>query len=324
MTTRTPRHGRARRLAADPDGVAEAARVLRGGGLVALPTETVYGLAARADDPDAVARIYAAKGRPSFNPLIVHVADAAMAAEVAEVAEVDAVARGLMDRFWPGPLTLVLPARRGLAQAVTAGLPTVAVRCPDGIARDVIRAVGVPLAAPSANPSGRVSPTTAAHVLDGLGDRIDAVLDGGPCAVGIESTILRVHPPTLLREGGLAAEEVEAALGHPLERDTTPGRVAAPGQMGSHYAPKAAVRLGVAVRAPDAVFVGYGTAQADVLLSEAGDPVEAAARLFAALRAADDIATARGLSRIDVAPVPEEGLGRAVNDRLRRAAAPRG
>ena len=300
--------------------MAEAARLLRAGGLVGLPTETVYGLAAVASDADAVARIFAAKGRPAFNPLIVHVADLSMAAAVADL---DPAARRLAERFWPGPLTLVLPARPGLAPAVTAGLATVALRCPDGIARDVIRAVSAPLAAPSANPSGQVSPTTADHVLEGLGDRIDAVLDGGPCAVGIESTILRVDPPTLLREGGLSAEALEAALGHPLSRDTTPGRVAAPGQLASHYAPRADVRLN-AERAADAVFVGFGPGPADLSLSEAGEAAEAAARLFAVLREADALAAARGLRRIDVAPVPEAGLGRAVNDRLRRAAAPRG
>ena len=320
MTTRTPRHGGAARLPADAGGVARAAAILRGGGLVAIPTETVYGLAARADDADAVGRLYAAKGRPAFNPLIVHVADAAMAEEVAVV---DDAARDLVRRFWPGPLTLVLPARGGLAPAVTAGLPTVALRCPRGVARDVIRAVGAPLAAPSANPSGRVSPTTADHVLEGLGDRIDAVLDGGPCPVGVESTILRLDPPTVLREGGLARGALEAVLG-PLPLDDTPERVAAPGQMASHYAPGASVRLGVAARAPGAVLVGFGPMAADLSLSEAGDTAEAARRLFAVLRAADAEAARRGLGRIDVAPVPEEGLGRAVNDRLRRAAAPRG
>ena len=319
MTTRTPRHGGARRLASDVDGVSEAARILRGGGLVGLPTETVYGLAALASDPAAVARIYAAKGRPAFNPLIVHVADRAMAEAVASP---DPTARALMDRFWPGPLTLVLPARAGPAPAVTAGLPTVAVRCPEGIARAVIAAVGAPLAAPSANPSGRVSPTTADHVLAAMGDRIDAVLDGGPCAVGVESTILRTDPPTLLREGGLPVEALEVALGHPLARDMTPGRVAAPGQMASHYAPRATVRL-EAARASDGVYVGFGPGPADLSLSEGGDPAQAAARLFAVLREADALADARNLDRIDVAPIPEVGLGRAVNDRLRRAAAPR-
>ncbi|CUH40343.1 t(6)A37 threonylcarbamoyladenosine biosynthesis protein RimN [Jannaschia seosinensis] len=302
--------------------VAEAAALLRRGGLVAFPTETVYGLGANATDGRAVARIFAAKGRPSFNPLIVHVADLAAAERLAVF---DDVARRLAERFWPGPLTLVLPLRagHGLSPLVTAGLDTVGLRVPAApLAQALLAAAGVPVAAPSANPSGRVSPTRADHVRAGLGDAVDAVLDGGACAVGLESTILRTRPLTLLREGGLAAEEIEAVTG-PLERDVTPGRVSAPGQLSSHYAPGVPVRLGVTVRARDAVLIGFGPVAGDLTLSTSGDVVEAAAALFDALHRADALAAARGAARIDVAPVPEAGLGRAINDRLRRAAAPR-
>ncbi len=319
-STRTRRH-EVRVFA--PHEVAEAAEVLRGGGLLAFPTETVYGLGADAGDGRAVAGIFAAKGRPAFNPLIVHVADLAAAERIAVF---DGVARAMAARFWPGPLTLVLPLRggHGLSSLVTAGLETVAVRVPAaGLARALLAAVGRPVAAPSANPSGRVSATRAEHVLAGLGDRIDGVLDGGPCAVGLESTILRTDPPVLLREGGLAAEEIEAALGHVLPRDVTPGRVRAPGQLASHYAPGRPVRLDVTARAEDAVLIGFGAVAGDMTLSRRGDLAEAAANLFDHLHAADTLARARDAARIDVAPVPWLGLGRAINDRLRRAAAPR-
>ena len=303
--------------------VAEAARLLRSGGLVAFPTETVYGLGADATNGEAVARIFAAKGRPAFNPLIVHVVDAAMAELLAVF---DAVARDLAARFWPGPLTPVLPLREGhgLSPLTVAGLGTVGLRVPAAaLAREMLAVAGVPVAAPSANPSGRVSPTRAAHVHAGLGDAVDMVLDGGPCGVGLESTILRTDPPTLLREGGLAAEEIEAVTG-PLGRDVTPGRVSAPGQMESHYAPGVPVRLGVTARDRDAVLIGFGPVAGDLTLSAAGDVIAAAANLFDALHRADALAAQRGASRIDVTPVPEVGLGRAINDRLRRAAAPRG
>ncbi|UWQ22731.1 L-threonylcarbamoyladenylate synthase [Jannaschia sp. W003] len=314
--TGTPRHGTIR-------DAALAGRLIARGGLVAFPTETVYGLGADARDGRAVARIYEAKGRPAFNPLIVHVADLAAARRIARL---DAVAERLAEAFWPGPLTLVLPLAEGhgLASLVLAGLDTVAVRVPAAApAQAVLRAAGVPVAAPSANPSGRLSPTRAEHVVAGLGDRVDAVLDGGACAVGLESTILRADPPTLLREGGLAAERIEALLGRPLPRDVTPGRVAAPGQLASHYAPARPLAMDVATFAPDAVRIGFGAARGDLSLSPAGDVAEAAASLFDVLHRADALAGARGASRIEVAPVPERGLGRAVNDRLRRAAAPR-
>ncbi|MCK0167729.1 L-threonylcarbamoyladenylate synthase [Jannaschia sp. S6380] len=301
----------------------QAADRLRRGGLVAFPTETVYGLGADATDARAVARVFAAKGRPAFNPLIVHVGDLAAAERLAVF---DPVARDLAARFWPGPLTLVLRLAEGhaLAPLVTAGLDTVAIRVPAApLARDLLAAVGRPVAAPSANRSGQVSATRAAHVREGLGADVDLVLDGGPCPVGLESTILRTDPLALLREGGLAAEAIEAALGHAVPRDVTPGKVQAPGQLSSHYAPNAAVRLDVVDAEGDAVHIGFGPVAGDMTLSATGDVVEAAANLFDMLHRADALARARGLARIDVAPIPEVGLGRAINDRLRRAAAPR-
>jgi L-threonylcarbamoyladenylate synthase len=322
--TETPRHAprATARLGPDAAGLAEAARLLRQGGLVAFPTETVYGLGADATDPAAVARIFAAKGRPGFNPLIVHVADAAEAAALADLTG----AEGLIARFWPGPLTLVLPLRPGhpLAPAVTAGLPTVALRAPaHPLARALMAATRRPLAAPSANPSGRVSATRAEHVLAGLDGRIDAVLDGGPCEVGVESAIVAPGPPArLLREGGLPAEALGAVTG-PLARDLTPGRVAAPGQLASHYAPRLPVRLDATAPDAEAVLIGFGPIAGDLSLSPAGDLAQAAARLFDALHRADALAAARGAARIDVAPIPDRGLGRAIRDRLARAAAPR-
>ncbi|MFN4058322.1 MAG: L-threonylcarbamoyladenylate synthase [Roseinatronobacter sp.] len=310
------------RLLPDTDGIAQAAALLQAGALVALPTETVYGLAGDARNPQAVAAIYGAKGRPSFNPLIVHVADVTEAARFAELGD---LGRMLARAFWPGPLTLVAPLRdgHGLADAVSAGLPTVAVRVPaHPVARAVLRAFGGPISAPSANPSGRISPTTAAHVLAGLDGRIAAVLDGGACGVGVESTILgvtegQVH---LLRPGGIPLEAVAEVTGLPVH-DPHGGTITAPGQMASHYAPRAELRLNVTTPAPGEVWIGFGPdcAGAALSLSETGDLTEAAARLFATLHAADQMG-----APIAVAPVPETGLGRAINDRLRRAAAPRG
>lgn len=320
-STGTQRH--TRRLTGQ-DGIPEAARLLRNGALVAFATETVYGLGADATNGQAVAAIYAAKGRPSFNPLIVHVPDINA---LAGLAVLGPQARQLAEAFWPGPLTLVLPVAPGapLSSLVTAGLDTVAVRVPAApLARDLLRAVGRPVAAPSANRSGRISATRPEHVLAGLDGRIDAILDGGACAVGLESTILRPDPAVLLREGGLAAETIEAALGIALPRDVTPGRVQAPGQLASHYAPGAAVRLNVAAPSLGAVLIGFGELVGDLTLSRTGDLVEAAANLFDVLHRADDLATSRGAARIDVAAIPQQGLGRAINDRLSRAAAPRG
>ncbi|MBL9061795.1 L-threonylcarbamoyladenylate synthase [Tabrizicola sp.] len=309
-------------LAPDDAGIAEAARLLAAGELVAFPTETVYGLGGDARSDRAVARIYQAKGRPSFNPLIVHLPDLKA---VEAIAEVGPKARMLAQAFWPGPLTLVLPLRNGagISPLVTAGLSTVAVRVPaHPLAQRLLRAFGGPLAAPSANPSGRVSPTRAEHVLEGLTGRIAAVLDGGPCAVGLESTIILADPePVLLRPGGLPVEAAEAALGEPLATGGNAGKPTAPGQLASHYAPEAMVRLDATQARPGEVLVGFGAVKGALSLSAAGDLVEAAARLFDALREADRLAGPRG--RIAFAPVPETGLGRAINDRLRRAAAPR-
>lgn len=309
-------------LVADDSGVARAAALLRAGALVAFPTETVYGLGGDARNDTAVARIFEAKGRPRFNPLIAHVADL----EGAEALAVfDPQARAIAQAFWPGPLTLVLPLRpeAGVSPLVTAGHDTIAVRLPaHPLARALLRAFGGPLAAPSANPSGRVSPTRAEHVLAGLSGRIAAVLDGGPCAVGVESTILSLGPePRLLRPGGIPAEVLEEALGRPLPLGGSETAPNAPGQLASHYAPGAAVRLGAHAAETGEILIGFGPVKGDLTLSATGDLVEAAASLFQILREADALAGPEG--RIAFAPVPERGLGRAINDRLRRAAAPR-
>ncbi|SFI05520.1 L-threonylcarbamoyladenylate synthase [Albimonas pacifica] len=324
------------RLAGDAAGVARAAEILRAGGLVAFPTETVYGLGGRADLAASAAGIYAAKGRPSFNPLIAHVPDLEAAERLAIFPK---AARALAEAFWPGPLTLVLPRRpgSGLAEAVTAGLPTVAIRVPaHPLARALLAATGAPVAAPSANRSGKVSPTTAAHVLDGLSGRIDAVLDGGACPVGVESTILGFEgeTPAVLRPGGLALEAMAETCGRRLEVGAHPPapptssrrpQVSAPGMLASHYAPGAALRLNAEAPRQGEGWLGFGPGPAAagpyLNLSPSGDVAEAAANLFAHLRALD--AAMGGAGTIAVAPVPEAGLGLAVNDRLRRAAAPR-
>ncbi|QBX33599.1 threonylcarbamoyl-AMP synthase [Paracoccus liaowanqingii] len=310
------------RLSPDGPGLARAAALLAEGACVAMPTETVYGLAADARDGAAVARIYAAKGRPGFNPLIVHVADLGAAQALAAFSD---QALLLARRFWPGALTLVLPLRAGsgIASLVTAGLDTVGLRVPaHPVAQALLRASAAPLAAPSANASGRISPTTADHVLapeGGLDGRIAAVLDGGPCPLGLESTIIGWPDgrPTLLRPGGIPAEEIEALLGGPLARpQADPAAPNAPGQLGSHYAPRASLRLN-AHPAPGETHLTFGQ-PGPFSLSDAGDLTQAAARLFDLLRRAD----AQGRP-ISVAPIPDHGLGAAINDRLRRAAAPR-
>ena len=308
-----------------------AAQCLAAGGLVAFPTETVYGLGADATNGRAVARLYAAKGRPSFNPLIAHVAGFA---EAQQLARFNAAARKLADAFWPGPLTLVLPKSPDcpVSDLAAAGLDSIAVRVPDHpVAHDLIAAFGKPIVAPSANRSGHVSPTNAAHVIADLRGQIDLVIDGGPTTVGVESTIVAcLDKPTLLRPGGLTREAISALLGHALEEsplietideDEAP---LAPGMLASHYAPRARLRLeATSVRAGEAL-LAFGPAvepAAPMLnLSLRGDLVEAAANLFSHLRALD----ASGATAIAVMPVPEEGLGEAINDRLRRAAAPRG
>ncbi|MBS0255491.1 MAG: threonylcarbamoyl-AMP synthase [Proteobacteria bacterium] len=303
---------------ADAAGIARAGRLLRDGGLVALPTETVYGLAADATSAAAVAAIYRAKGRPSFNPLIVHVPDLAAAGALAVV---DGRAQALAGAFWPGALTMVLPLRAdaGLAGAVTAGLPTVALRCPaHAVMRAVLEASGRPLAAPSANRSGMVSPTTASHVAASLGPAVDLVLDGGACAAGIESTIVALRGDggwDLLRPGPITAEAVAQVLGRP--GGAGGGGVEAPGQLASHYAPGKPLRLEAQVSEKDEFFIGFGAVAGDVNLSPAGDLAEAAARLYACLH----LAAAAAQPRIAVAPVPAGGIGAAINDRLRRAAA---
>ena len=305
------------RLADDPAGIARAAALVEAGGLVALPTETVYGLAARADSDQAVAAIYRAKGRPDFNPLIVHVPTLA-AAEL--LARLDERAQALAARFWPGPLTLVLPLREGagIAAAVTAGLPTIALRCPAHPAmRAVLEASGRPLAAPSANRSGAVSPTTADHVLSTLDGRIDAVLDAGPCERGLESTIvaLREGGWQLLREGPVAARDLIALLG--AASPVSSGRIEAPGQLARHYSPGKPVRLDAESGEASEYLIGFGSTVGDCNLSPAGDLAEAAARLYACLHAA----AASELPRVAVVRIPDEALGAAINDRLRRAAA---
>jgi L-threonylcarbamoyladenylate synthase len=305
------------RLADDAAGIAWAAELIAGGGIVALPTETVYGLAARADRAEAVAAIYRAKGRPDFNPLIVHVPDLA---EAEKLAQIDGHGQALAARFWPGPLTLVVPLRTGasIAPAVTAGLPTIALRCPaHPTMRAVLAASGLPLAAPSANRSGAVSPTTAEHVLATLGGRIDAVLDGGPCARGLESTIvaLREHGWQMLRDGPIALRELIALLGAPLALNSP--AIEAPGQLAQHYSPGKPVRLNASRPDADEFMIGFGAIVGDCNLSPTGDLDEAAARFYACLHAA----AASPAPRVAVAPVPEHGIGAAINDRLRRAAA---
>lgn len=306
-------------LSPDKEGIGQAATLLRSGALVAFATETVYGLGADARNPDAVAKIYAAKERPSFNPLIVHLADADEARKYVEWSD---TADLLAAAFWPGPLSLVLPLRagHGLSTLVTAGLDTVALRVPArASAQALLRAFEGPVAAPSANPSGRISPTTAAHVIAGLEGRIGAVLDDGPCDVGLESTILGLAgtTPTLLRAGGLPVESIEAALGMPLAQNQE-ASITAPGQMTSHYAPAASVRLNAIAPEAGELFLGFGAMACDLNLSPSADLHEAAAKLFDHLHQMD------ALKRpIAVAPIPYTGLGIAINDRLQRAAAPR-
>ncbi|MBK1698769.1 L-threonylcarbamoyladenylate synthase [Rhodovibrio salinarum] len=313
--------------ATDPRALAHAAELLRTGGLIAFPTETVYGLGADATDARAVARIYEAKGRPSFNPLISHCADAEAA--FAE-GRFDARARALATRFWPGPLTLVVrraPDSR-IADLTAAGLDTLALRVPGSeTARRLLTLTGRPVAAPSANRSGSISPTTARHVADSLGNAVDLILDGGPCPVGVESTVIDLSGdrPALLRPGGLPREELEAAAGPLRDPASDPDAPTSPGQLASHYAPNARLRLNATDPSADEALLAFGPevpggAKATLNLSPTGDLREAAANLFAQLHALDrpDI---RGIAAM---PVPETGLGAAINDRLRRAAAPRG
>ncbi len=304
---------------ADAAGIARAAALLRAGALVAVPTETVYGLAARADSAEAVAAIYRAKGRPDFNPLIVHV----LSLDAAQViAVVDARAEALAAAFWPGALTLVLPLRpeASIAPAVTAGLPTIALRCPAHPAMQaLLTETGLPLAAPSANRSGGVSPTTAAHVAASMGAAAPLILDGGACAAGLESTIVALRDNDawhVLRPGPITSAQLAAVLGTAPDAVTS-AMIEAPGQLASHYAPGKPVRLNALDAAPDEFLIGFGPVAGEVTLSASGDLAEAAAQLYACLHQGADAPH----KRIAVAPVPNEGIGAALNDRLRRAAA---
>jgi L-threonylcarbamoyladenylate synthase len=313
----------------DDAAIADAVRILAAGGLVAFPTETVYGLGADATGGRAVARLYEAKGRPAFNPLISHVADRAAAAAIARF---DADAQRLAEKFWPGPLTLVLPKAPGcpVADLATAGLDTIAVRVPaHDVARKILAAFGRPVVAPSANRSGHVSPTDAGHVLADLGGRIDLIVDGGATPVGVESTIACLGAPVLLRPGGVPREAIERALGHPLGTAIVAATDAplAPGMLASHYAPRTPLRLNAQSVAAGEALLAFGPAPAKgaenaaavLNLSARGDVIEAAANLFSQLRTLDGA----GAKTIAVMPIPHDDLGEAINDRLQRAAAPR-
>jgi len=302
----------------DDAGIARAADALRAGRLVAVPTETVYGLAARADSDESVARIYRAKGRPDFNPLIVHVASMEQAERLAVFCD---RARAVAEMYWPGPLTLVLPLRAeaGVAPAVTAGLPTIALRMPDhAVMRRLLTELDFPLAAPSANASGGVSPTSAEHVAASLGGAVDAVIDGGPCARGLESTIIALRADgtwQLLRPGPIPESELAVLLGpsSPL----ADARIEAPGQLARHYSPGKPVRLDAIEAEEGEYLIGFGPVSGSCSLSEEGDLALAAARLYACLHQA----AAAEEQRIAVAPIPHHGIGTAINDRLKRAAA---
>jgi L-threonylcarbamoyladenylate synthase len=306
------------RLAADDSGIDRAVELLRAGALVAVPTETVYGLAARADRADSIAEIYRAKGRPDFNPLIVHVADLAQARTLARF---DDRAEALAARWWPGPLTLVLPLAAGNAvvPAVTAGLPTIALRMPDHpVMQRLLAALRLPLAAPSANRSGAISPTSSSHVEQSLAGRIDALLDGGTCGRGVESTIVALRDNgtwQVLRPGPIARADLAALLGPPESGGA--GSIEAPGQLASHYSPGKPVRMGAQEAESDEFMIGFGAVSGACTLSPSGDLAAAAARLYACLHHA----AAAPEPRIAVAPIPCNGIGEAINDRLRRAAA---
>lgn len=307
------------RIAAIGDeSLSQAVESLRAGGIVAVPTETVYGLAADANNAQAVAEIYRAKGRPDFNPLIVHVADRAAAERLAIF---DSMAAKLASAFWPGPLTLVLPLRDDarVAAAVTAGLPTIAIRISSHpVMQKLLAQSKLALAAPSANKSGSISPTTPQHVLDSLGEHAPMILDGGPCANGLESTIIAVRSNgwQLLRPGPIALEDIADLLGLPPVA-VSDNRIEAPGQLASHYAPAKSITLNVRTRLDDTYYIGFGAYFGDETLSAIGDLAEAAAQLFAALHRAD----ASDYPHIAIAPIPASGIGLAINDRLQRAAA---
>src|SRR5690554_2910446 len=315
-----------RLLKLDEANLQTAAEVLRAGGLVAFPTETVYGLGADATNDKAVARIFSAKGRPRFNPLICHYRDVeAMASSVVLDERAEALARA----FWPGALTLVLPRADHCPASLlcSAGLSSLAVRIPAlEAARELLSMVGRPVAAPSANRSGKISPTRAEHVLEELAGRVEVILDGGPCPIGVESTVVSLldERPLLLRPGGITAEELAEVLGEELLLPGSQDSITSPGMLSSHYAPESRLRLDAETVEPGEALLAFGPsplpgAAVQINLSPSGDLEEAAARLFAALRSLD----ASGVDTIAVMPIPEQGLGRAINDRLRRAAAPR-
>jgi L-threonylcarbamoyladenylate synthase len=301
---------------ADDAAITAAMELLRSGQIVAIPTETVYGLAADASNADAVAKIYAAKGRPDFNPLIVHVAGQSAAENLAEFSP---MAHQLAQAFWPGPLTLVLPLQTDadIAGAVTAGLPTIAVRCPaHPVMQALLKKSGLNIAAPSANKSGGISPTRAEHVLAGLGGAVPMILDGGPCSAGLESTIVAVREYgwQILRPGPVTSADIEQVLGtSPLK--PSGDNIEAPGQLASHYAPSKAVRLNAVQPETGEWYIGFGAIGGDDNLSASGDLAQAAANLFDALHRAD----ASAALSISVAPIPNEGIGVAINDRLQRA-----
>lgn len=306
---------------ANEENIIQAAALIKSGKLVAFPTETVYGLGANVYDAHAVAGIFAAKGRPTFNPLISHIADPD---ELAGYAEADSRALFLAQKFWPGPLTFVLRRKdeNPALDLVCAGLKTITVRCPSHpVARALIRQSGVPIAAPSANRSQTISPTTADAVYDSLGDKVDMILDGGACAVGVESTILDLTTPqaVLLRAGGVTKEELEQALNETVQiSDGNPNRPTSPGQLLKHYAPAKTLRINATSREPGELFIGFGAGYewADLNLSPTGDLREAAANLFAYMRQADKDTR---FSRMAMAPIPQRGMGLAINDRIRRA-----
>ena len=300
--------------------IEHAVQILADGGLVAMPTETVYGLGADALCDQAVAKIYEAKGRPSFNPLISHMASSDMASDYVEWSD---VAKKLSDAFWPGPMTLVLPAKQdcAISQLARAGLPSVAIRVPaHPVARALLSKLARPVAAPSANPSGRISPTTLDHVLAGLDGRIDAVIDGGSCEMGVESTIISLlDDPVILRPGNITIEQIHTVLGTGIKTLTDADVITAPGQLTSHYAPNASVRLNATKFRADEKSLGFSDIDGDLNLSPSADLREATANLFSMLHELD----ARQGTKIAIAPIPNHGLGIAINDRLTRAAAPR-
>lgn len=306
----------AQTLPPSQEAIARAAETLRAGGLVAMPTETVYGLAANAADAEAVARLYSAKGRPRFNPLIAHVASLEMAEGQGSFSQ---KALDLVEAFWPGPLTLVVDvsARGTVADLARAGLPSLALRMPNHpVAQSLLEAFGGPLVAPSANPSGKISPTRAAHVAADMNDKVDLILDGGPCTSGLESTIVdaRSDRPALLRPGSLDPAEIERIWPGLIRPEINPDAPQSPGQLLRHYAPNAKLRLNAHAPEDDEAFLGFGPAKATLNLSQSADLAEAAANLFGMLRELD-----QSFDRIAVAPIPKHGLGEAINDRLTRA-----